>query len=49
MLFKDGTRFGVQGYVSVKPEHDLCIIQLNGVPEFVHALKVRVSDDPRER
>ena len=48
VLFKDGTRFGVEGYVAIMPECDLCIIKLNGVPEFVRALEIQADGDPRD-
>jgi S1-C subfamily serine protease len=47
VLFNDGTRYGVEGYVALKPECDLAIVQLNGVPPNIAALELRTEDDPR--
>lgn len=45
--FNNGVRFGVLGYVAVKPESDLAIIQVNGLPPQATALEMKVDGDPQ--
>ncbi len=48
VLFNDGTRFGVLGYMALAPESDLAILQLNGTPPNVQALDLNYGDGPRD-
>jgi len=48
VLFHDGTRYGVEGYVAVNPQTDLCILKLNGVPANVKALDLVTAEGPRD-
>ena len=47
VVFNDGTRFGVEGYVAVDRSSDLAIIKLNGVPVDVKSLELNYADGPR--
>jgi S1-C subfamily serine protease len=46
VLFHKGVRFGVEGFVAIRPESDLAIIKLNGSPKQIAALPLRWRDDP---
>jgi len=48
VLFNDGTRYGVEGYVAVLPSRDLAILKLNGVPPGVRALDLEPTQVPRK-
>ncbi|MBI2825293.1 MAG: zinc-ribbon domain-containing protein [Planctomycetia bacterium] len=48
VLFNDGTRYGVEGYTAVRPESDLAILKLNGVPAHVKALDLVTGEGPRD-
>ena len=43
VLFNNGVRFGVEGYVALKPECDLAILKLNGVPDNIQSLPLSTS------
>jgi len=47
VVFSDGTRYGVEGYVALNPQTDLCILKLNGVPPNVRALQLVTGAGPR--
>jgi predicted Zn finger-like uncharacterized protein len=49
VLFRNGVRFGVLGYVAVKPECDLAILKLNGAPKQIAALPLRWQDEPEKQ
>lgn len=46
VLFHNGVRFGVEGFLAVRPESDVAIIKLNGSPKQVTALPLRWRDNP---
>lgn len=46
-LFNDGTRYGIEGYVAVRPESDLAILKLNGVPDNMTVLELVSEGAPR--
>jgi predicted Zn finger-like uncharacterized protein len=46
VLFHNGVRFGVEGFMAVRPESDLAIIKLNGSPKQIAALSLRWQDNP---
>lgn len=46
ILFDDGTRFGIEGYVLVEPRSDLAILKANGLPPYAQALELAPSADP---
>ena len=46
VVFNDGTRFGVEGYLAIDRRSDLAIIKLNGVPANVKALELRYGEGP---
>jgi len=48
VVFNDGTRYGVEGYLAVDHRSDLAIIKLNGVPTNVKALELNYGDGPRD-
>lgn len=48
VVFNDGTRFGVEGYVAIDRSSDLAIIKLNGVPVDVKSLELNYGDGPRD-
>ena len=48
VVFNDGTRFGVEGYVAIDHGSDLAIIKLNGMPVDVKALELNYGDGPRD-
>ena len=48
VVFNDGTRFGVEGYVAIDRRSDLAIIKLNGVPANVKSLELNYGDGPRD-
>ncbi|HVU88100.1 MAG TPA: trypsin-like peptidase domain-containing protein [Pirellulales bacterium] len=48
VVFNDGTRFGVEGYMAVDHSSDLAIIKINGVPANVKALELNYGDGPRD-
>ncbi len=39
-------RYGIEGYMSVRPEYDLAILKLNGAPKQTVALPLRWQDNP---
>jgi S1-C subfamily serine protease len=47
VLFKDGTRFGVLGYVALRPQSDQAIVKLKGLPENAEALDLKVEPPAR--
>ena len=48
VIFNDGTRFGVDGYMAVDRRSDLAILRLNGVPPNVKAVALNYGDGPRD-
>lgn len=46
ILFDDGTRFGIEGYVLVEPRSDIAILKANGLPPYAQALPLAADDDP---
>jgi S1-C subfamily serine protease len=48
VLFNDGTRYGILGYVALAPESDLAILKLNGTPPNMQVLELHYADGPRE-
>ena len=38
VLFSDGVRYGIEGYVALRPESDLAIVKLNGTPVNMRSL-----------
>ncbi|HEY4312671.1 MAG TPA: trypsin-like peptidase domain-containing protein [Pirellulales bacterium] len=48
VVFNDGTRFGVEGYLAIDRHSDLAIIKLNGAPADVQALELNFGDGPRD-
>ncbi|HEY2841954.1 MAG TPA: serine protease, partial [Pirellulales bacterium] len=48
VVFNDGTRFGVEGYVALNPQTDLCVLKLNGVPPNAKALQLVTAAGPRD-
>ena len=46
VLFHNGVRFGVLGYMAVRPEYDLAILKLNGSPKQIAELQLHTRDDP---
>jgi|GEM_PF-1740143 len=46
IVFDDGTRFGIEGYVLVEPEMDLAVLKANGLPPYAQALKLGSDADP---
>ena len=47
VVFSDGQRFGVLGYMALQPESDLVILKLNGVPASMKVLELHYQEDPR--
>ncbi|MBX9790774.1 MAG: trypsin-like peptidase domain-containing protein [Pirellulales bacterium] len=47
VVFSDGQRFGVLGYMALQPESDLVILKLNGTPPNMTVLELHHQDDPR--
>ena len=47
VVFSDGQRFGVLGYMALQPESDLVILKLNGVPASMKVLDLHYQEDPR--
>ncbi len=48
VLFSDGSRYGVEGYVALRPDLDLAVLQLNGVPPGAMALDLAADEGPRQ-
>jgi len=46
IVFDDGTRFGIEGYVLVEPEMDLAVLKANGLPSYAQALQLASDADP---
>ncbi|MBX7168251.1 MAG: trypsin-like peptidase domain-containing protein [Pirellulales bacterium] len=47
VLFNDGTRYGIEGYLALAPESDLVLLQLNGTPPNMKALELAAAE-PRK-
>lgn len=47
VLFNDGVRYGVEGYLALRPESDLAILQLNGTPVNMRSLDLHFEGEPR--
>ncbi|MGD9646789.1 MAG: S1C family serine protease [Pirellulales bacterium] len=47
VVFSDGQRFGVLGYMALQPESDIVILKLNGTPTNMKVLDLHHQDDPR--
>lgn len=46
IVFDDGTRFGIEGYVLVEPASDLAVLKANGLPPYAQALQLAAEGDP---
>ena len=45
--FSDGIRYGVEGYMALRPESDVVILKLNGTPPNMQALDLHFEGQPR--
>jgi len=46
IVFDDGTRFDIEGYVLVEPEMDLAVLKAKGLPPYAQALQLASDLDP---
>lgn len=47
VLFNDGVRYGVEGYMALRPESDIAILKLNGTPPNMRSLDLCGAGQPR--